>query len=466
LDVDGLGKKVFSLVIFAFLCFGMLTLGFQAHALTPLRQLSVHSLRGGASPPEGEHWLADGSNVTCTVSPPAPNSTVWCSGWIGTGSVPPNGNELSVTFTITEDSTILWIWKSIDSPNFGKPSVGFDSDGIYHYSNLCQYFYGTRFQAPEDCFAQNITLYVDGNVDGERAPKVAIYNDSAGKPSTLLAQGATTVRQSNMDWVTVGLSTQPNLFSGNYYWLVANAVTPGEVLRFYYIMNDTWASRYNYDDTQHVAETNQSVYGSTTLASFPTDTCVYSGFRTRVYSIYCNYEPERYNNLTFGNSNVGSSYTNLCQYQYGSRYYLDAPVNTQWISSISLYLQEMNGENRPLQVAIYSDDGAAYGAPGDAGPLQVSVTSIVPAGFVGWFNISIPPYFGITGGNFYWVVADAVASGKNLRFYYGSGFANQAGYRVGSYVNFPTHPMFTFDGFRPRAYNIYCTYCDPFYFRR
>ena len=76
------------------------------------RTLTVSSAHDSPSPSNGPHVYADGSSVTCSVSSPvSENGTVWtCTGWSGTGSVPSSGSGSSVTFTISQDSTITWNW--------------------------------------------------------------------------------------------------------------------------------------------------------------------------------------------------------------------------------------------------------------------------------------------------------------------------------------------------------------------
>ncbi len=100
--------------------------------------LTVSSLHDSPNPGVGQHLYSNGSSVTClVVSPVTEGSNVWtCTGWTGTGSVPPTGSVSVVTFTITQDSTITWNWVSApvthnltvasahDSPN---PSVGVHS---------------------------------------------------------------------------------------------------------------------------------------------------------------------------------------------------------------------------------------------------------------------------------------------------------------------------------------------------
>jgi parallel beta-helix repeat protein len=77
------------------------------------RNLTVSSAHDSPSSGIGVHTYGDGSSVTCSVtSPVTEGGTVWtCTGWSGTGSVPATGSGTSLTFTITQDSTITWNWQ-------------------------------------------------------------------------------------------------------------------------------------------------------------------------------------------------------------------------------------------------------------------------------------------------------------------------------------------------------------------
>jgi hypothetical protein len=82
---------------------------------TVQRRLTVNSAHDSPSPSVGDHSYGDGSSVTCSVlSPVTEGSTIWiCTGWTGTGSVPSSGSGSSVTFTISQDSSITWNWQAV-----------------------------------------------------------------------------------------------------------------------------------------------------------------------------------------------------------------------------------------------------------------------------------------------------------------------------------------------------------------
>ncbi len=77
--------------------------------------LRVISAYGNPNPDVGRYSYSSGSYVTCSVSSPVNvGGKVWaCIGWTGTGSVPSSGGGLSTTFSISEDSSITWVWKIV-----------------------------------------------------------------------------------------------------------------------------------------------------------------------------------------------------------------------------------------------------------------------------------------------------------------------------------------------------------------
>jgi len=74
--------------------------------------LSVTSPYGSPTPSSG--WFDAEASVAASVTSPWPGPTDTrnaCTGWTGTGSVPASGTASSVTFTITQPSSITWNWK-------------------------------------------------------------------------------------------------------------------------------------------------------------------------------------------------------------------------------------------------------------------------------------------------------------------------------------------------------------------
>ena len=76
--------------------------------------LTVSSVFGTASPTPGTHVHSWGDTVTASVAaPPEVDGTRRvCLGWTGTGSVPAGGSGTSVSFTMREESTLAWNWRT------------------------------------------------------------------------------------------------------------------------------------------------------------------------------------------------------------------------------------------------------------------------------------------------------------------------------------------------------------------
>jgi hypothetical protein len=75
--------------------------------------LVVSSPYGAPTPASG--WFDAGTDITASVISPVagPIGTRYvCNGWTGTGDVPASGTGLSARFTITQNSSITWNWKT------------------------------------------------------------------------------------------------------------------------------------------------------------------------------------------------------------------------------------------------------------------------------------------------------------------------------------------------------------------
>jgi uncharacterized repeat protein (TIGR02543 family) len=101
----------------------------------PERKLTIASVHGSPNPTVGDHSYADGQSVVCSISSPVTeNGTTWvCTGWTGTGSVPSSGSGNNVSFVITQDSSITWLW-SESAPSL-PPTLSGPADGEFISSN-------------------------------------------------------------------------------------------------------------------------------------------------------------------------------------------------------------------------------------------------------------------------------------------------------------------------------------------
>jgi len=81
---------------------------------TPSVSLTVVSAYNSPNP-SGTTLYTPGTSVTASVTSPVagPAGTQYvCTGWTGTGDVPSSGTEITVTFTINQDSGITWNWNT------------------------------------------------------------------------------------------------------------------------------------------------------------------------------------------------------------------------------------------------------------------------------------------------------------------------------------------------------------------
>jgi hypothetical protein len=80
--------------------------------------------------PSGTTSYLVGTSVTASVTSPmsGPTGTQYvCTGWTGTGDVPASGTGTTLTFTITQNSTITWNWKTqyyLTAENGGHGTAG------------------------------------------------------------------------------------------------------------------------------------------------------------------------------------------------------------------------------------------------------------------------------------------------------------------------------------------------------
>jgi hypothetical protein len=116
------------------------TITWNWHGKAVQHTLTVFSAHDNPSPAIGNHLYDDGDSVTCSVTSPVTEFGVAyvCTGWTGTGSVPSSGSGSSVTFTISEDSSITWNWQIVlwnltVSSAHGSPSPAV-GDHLYNAS--------------------------------------------------------------------------------------------------------------------------------------------------------------------------------------------------------------------------------------------------------------------------------------------------------------------------------------------
>ena len=103
--------------------------------------LIVVSEQGTPTPSVGDHLCDSDAEVTASVMAPDPAGGVRavCTGWTGTGSVPVSGEGSSVTFVITEDSSITWNWSTgywVEFSIVGKGTTTYEAQWVAEGTNL------------------------------------------------------------------------------------------------------------------------------------------------------------------------------------------------------------------------------------------------------------------------------------------------------------------------------------------
>jgi len=110
----------------------------QVHFITPSNAFYLtvkESPHGTPNPPPGTYQLNPGTVITCSVESvvSAESSQYECAGWSGSGSVPATGNSNAVVFTLLDNSTLDWNWKTnhwLEVSSVGNGSVD-PSSGWY-----------------------------------------------------------------------------------------------------------------------------------------------------------------------------------------------------------------------------------------------------------------------------------------------------------------------------------------------
>ena len=189
-------------------------LGCGKHKISLPARLTIVSAYGEPSPSTGAHYLQRGETVTATCgqtpypsADPQSGTRYICTGYTATGSGLTGANDTTVTFTITEDTTITWQWRtehklSVEVEPAGAGSVtlvgGGDPNGYYTEWNAVQL----------DTTAAAVFVFVrwEGNVSGTdnpltvtmNAPKniKAVFSDMLAIATTSLPEGEVNVSYS------------------------------------------------------------------------------------------------------------------------------------------------------------------------------------------------------------------------------------------------------------------------------
>jgi hypothetical protein len=148
--------------------------------------LTVSSSYDSPTPTSG--WFDSGANITASVTSPvsSPTGTQYvCTGWSGTGSVPPSGSSSNVNFIINQPSNITWNWKiqyflTVSSSYGTTGGQGWYDSGATAYASLNSGTFdhgnGTRRLFTQWGGDASGTNYAQSNQITMSAPKTALAN--------------------------------------------------------------------------------------------------------------------------------------------------------------------------------------------------------------------------------------------------------------------------------------------------
>jgi hypothetical protein len=123
-----------------------------------------------ADPAYGEHTLASNAVLRASVSYPASGTNGWrtaCIGWHGAGSVPATGTLDFCDITLTEPSSLTWLWQAQAALMHTSSPYGAMGDVTWHEVGSL----ASSLLAPESHKFNNVPLTFAGwNVDGVRWP--------------------------------------------------------------------------------------------------------------------------------------------------------------------------------------------------------------------------------------------------------------------------------------------------------
>ena len=141
--------------------------------------LIVVSDQGTPMPAVGDNLFNSDAEVTASVVAPDPAGGVRavCTGWTGTGSVPATGEGNSVTFVITEDSSITWNWSTgywVEFSIVGKGTTTYEAQWVAEGTNL-----DIPFSVNTPFYSLSLSGDADGVVLGDGSITVPVTGPSS-----------------------------------------------------------------------------------------------------------------------------------------------------------------------------------------------------------------------------------------------------------------------------------------------
>jgi hypothetical protein len=215
--------------------------------------LTVSSLWDSPSP--GSEWLDSGTTINANVTSQttgSPGTQYVCTGWTGAGSVPPSGSGTSVSFTMTQNSSLTWDWKT----QFYL-TVKTDPTGIATIPG--EGWYDAMTSVPLTApTVQNYNFSywdVDGPSQGTGVNPISVTMDAAhtatahysGPPTALTVSiTPTTASISLGSSVTFNSAVSGGTPPISYQWFVNGVAVPGETSSSWIFTPPSYGTYYVY----------------------------------------------------------------------------------------------------------------------------------------------------------------------------------------------------------------------------
>gem|GEM_PF-6398840 len=258
-----------------------------AHKVNYTVTLTVTSDYGNPIPAVGTHTYRYDSdhppqvNASVESEIDAGNTIYTCSGWQGTGSVPASGTSNQVSFTLTEDSTLTWLWQiwhQVTVNTTGSGTVGITVvSGQENSTHTSFYLEGSVLQlTPNPGTGYVFSHWEDGsgNVLGNDSPLEITVNSPTSVTAVFVEQLTVATSQGDFDGSGYGMVGANYSFSlqatggyGTYHWQVTGgAFPPGLALADDGTISGKPSAAGDYTFT--VSVTDESPYPFTAQATF------------------------------------------------------------------------------------------------------------------------------------------------------------------------------------------------------
>ena len=289
------------------------------------------------SPSPLSGWFDSGTSINASVASPVSGGSgtqYVCTGWSGTGSVPPSGAASSVTFTITAPSTITWAWKTQYAVTFGHSGLDSSSSGTVATVNGTPISYG---QLPYTMWADSgdSITYSYNNVSSSTPGKTFVLIGVTGLPSPITVTSPMTVtgNYKTQYEVTFNQTGVGSDFSGTIVRIDGTDYNYGALSSSFWWDNGS-SHTFSFYSPLVVNISKQYDWASTSgLSTLQNDTLFISGSG----SVTGNYGVENKVQITFSQTGVNTDFTGTVVTIDGVNYTVTALPLPFWWDTNSIH---------------------------------------------------------------------------------------------------------------------------------